>query len=48
MKAQDMSQEQLARYIDYSVLKPEYTLDEIYDLCKKANYIKINRIYEKV
>ena len=33
-KAKDMSTKELARYIDYSVLKPEFTEDEIVELCK--------------
>ncbi len=33
-KANEMTQEELARYIDYSVLKPEFTEQEIIDLTK--------------
>ncbi len=33
-QAKDMSVKELARYIDYSVLKPEFTEDEIIDLTK--------------
>ena len=33
-QAKDMSPQELARYIDYSVLKPEFTQQEIIDLCK--------------
>ena len=33
-KAADMSVEELAKFIDYSVLKPEFTEDEIVELCK--------------
>lgn len=32
--ARDMTVAELARYIDYSVLKPEFTKQEIVDLCK--------------
>lgn len=33
-KASEMSVSELAKYIDYSVLKPEFTEDEIVALCK--------------
>lgn len=33
-KAADMSVEELAKFIDYSVLKPEFTEEEIVELCK--------------
>lgn len=33
-KAEDMSLQELARYIDYSVLKPEFTPNQIIDLTK--------------
>lgn len=33
-KANEMTQKELARYIDYSVLKPEFTEQEIIDLTK--------------
>ena len=35
-KAIDMSVQELARYIDYSILKPEFTHDEIIALTKDA------------
>lgn len=35
-KASEMSIKELAKYIDYSVLKPEFSEDEIIDLCKKG------------
>lgn len=33
-KAKDMSLKELASYIDYSVLKPEFTKEQIIELCK--------------
>lgn len=33
-KASEMTQKELARYVDYSVLKPEFTEEEIIDLTK--------------
>lgn len=49
-KAMDMSIEELASYIDYSVLKPEFTENEIIDLTKdgvahKCATICINPVY---
>ncbi len=35
-KAIEMSQKELAKYIDYSVLKPEFTEEEIIELTKKG------------
>lgn len=35
-QAKDMTVEELARYIDYSVLKPEFTEEEIIELTKDA------------
>lgn len=35
-KASEMSVKELARYIDYSVLKPEFTEEEIIKYCKKG------------
>lgn len=33
-KAENMTMEELASYIDYSVLKPEFTQEEIIELTK--------------
>lgn len=49
-KASEMSVEELASYIDYSVLKPEFTEEEIVDLTKdgvnlKCATICINPVY---
>ena len=33
-KAEEMTLEELASYIDYSVLKPEFTEEQIVDLTK--------------
>ena len=41
-QAKDMSVKELARYIDYSVLKPEFTEDEIIDLTKDG--VKLHRL----
>ncbi|MGI6511371.1 MAG: deoxyribose-phosphate aldolase [Catenisphaera adipataccumulans] len=35
-KASEMSIQELARYIDYSVLKPQFSEKEIVELCKKG------------
>ena len=35
-KAADMSVAELARYIDHSVLKPEFTKEEVINLCKEG------------
>lgn len=35
-KAQDMSVEELAQYIDHSVLKPEFSKEEVIALCKEG------------
>ena len=40
MKSTDMTINQLASYIDYSILKPEFSEKEIIDLCKDG--VKLN------
>lgn len=39
-RAEDMSRDELASYIDYSVLKPEFTKQEIIDLTKDGVSLK--------
>ncbi|MGN1277846.1 MAG: deoxyribose-phosphate aldolase [Floccifex sp.] len=43
-RAKDMSLEELASYIDYSVLKPEFTPDEIVEYCKKGVELKVAQV----
>ena len=39
-KAEEMTLEELASYIDYSVLKPEFTEEQIVDLTKDGVQLK--------
>lgn len=43
-KAREMSLEEWASYIDYSVLKPEFTPDEIVYYCKKGVELKVAQV----